>query len=178
MKVNQIFKKKIKVNNGFTLLELMTVVLITGILVSLAAPGINSFFDSIVAQSKANSIISALNKARSTAISKNSSIIFMINDNGYWEYGCLNVNTNNNSGAYCPDAIMEKNSDSLITGQNTVSINFEPESNYLVFNSLGMVVDNGGGSPPLEKINVATDLKEYQILIKNSGQPKLCEGEC
>lgn len=166
-------------SKGFTAIELMVVVLIAGILVAIATPGLKSWIGSIRAQAQANSILAGLNKARSEAINRNMPIVFNLNANGYWQYGCVRVDTTATSGTYCPSAILEKNTD-VIPPSGSTTITITPSANgYVVFNSLGVATDSSSyGSARISNINVVNQSKLYNIVLRSGGAAKMCIGAC
>lgn len=166
------------IKQSFTAVELMVVVLIMGILSVVAGPQVRQWMSSITAQTTASSILSAINKARAEALSKNAPILFTMNDTGYWEYGCQNVNTSEVSGVYCPAAVLESNNELLQKSGITLTLN-PSGGDYLLFNTLGMAITNPStGSSPLSSVNVMGGGKTYQVLIRSSGSAKMCTGTC
>ena len=73
-------------SNGFTLLELVLVLLLMGLIAGLTLPFVASTLDRIKLQSEVRQIASALQFARSEAISKKTLYTFNIdiNENQYW----------------------------------------------------------------------------------------------
>ena len=59
---------KMRGNRGFTLIELMVVCAVVAILVGVAAPSLNHFVQTNRLSNETNSLVSALNLARSEAI--------------------------------------------------------------------------------------------------------------
>ena len=76
----------IKGDNGFTLLELVLVLVLMGLIAGLTLPFVASTLDRIKLQSEVRQIASALQFARSEAISKKTLYTFNINidENQYW----------------------------------------------------------------------------------------------
>ena len=92
---------------GFTLLELMTVVLIVGVLASLAAPGFSSLIANNRIVSTRDAFGNALKMARSEAVfRKESTIVCATKDliscagSGIWQEGWLVFADLDNSGDY------------------------------------------------------------------------------
>ena len=177
----KLFNSKNFHKKGFTAVELMVTVCIFAILAAIATPQLGDWMNSITAQSKANSIMAAINKARSEALVRNQAIVFKMNSTGYWEFGCVRVNTTTSSSGYCPGAILQKNTEPSSTkGIITVT---PSDSTYIVFNNMGVAVDNSTyGSSKISSINVSsnssTSAKVYNIVIRSGGSAKMCLGSC
>lgn len=79
-------KTRLLKNNGFTLLELILVLFLTGLIAGLALPFVVSTLERVKLQSEARQIASALQFARSEAVSKKSLFTFNANidQNRYW----------------------------------------------------------------------------------------------
>lgn len=168
----------INLKKAFSAIELTVVMLIAGILAALAMPSLGSWLASITAQSKANTVMAAINKARSEALARNQGIVFIMNTTGYWQYGCVRVNTDVNSSAYCPSSILEKNSE-LTDNKTTITIS-PSGANYVVFNNLGMPVNNATyGAVRLTDISFASSSPNiYNIVLRSGGSAKMCIGAC
>ncbi len=171
-------KTNLNIKKAFTAVELTVVMLIAGILAALAMPSLGSWISSITAQSKANTLMAAINKARSESLARNQAIVFVMNDTGYWQYGCVRVNTDVNSSAYCPSSILEKNSELT---DNKTTITMSPSgANYIVFNNLGMPVNNATyGANRLTSLSLTSSSSNtYNIVLRSGGSAKMCIGTC
>lgn len=67
--------KKIKTLSGFTLLELMITLAIAGIIAMIGIPSFQSLINNSRLTAHANDLLSALNYARSEAVSRNTDIV-------------------------------------------------------------------------------------------------------
>ena len=72
-------RQDIRGRGGFTLVELMVVVLIIGLLAAVGVPNIVSFNDGHRLQEATSDLESAIRKARSIAITRNAQAVFMVN---------------------------------------------------------------------------------------------------
>ncbi|MBC8285303.1 MAG: GspH/FimT family pseudopilin [Nitrospinae bacterium] len=79
-------KPRLSENNGFTLLELILVLFLMGLIAGLVLPFVVSTLDRVKLQSEARQIASALQFARSEAITKKTLFTFNANidQNQYW----------------------------------------------------------------------------------------------
>jgi type IV fimbrial biogenesis protein FimT len=87
---------------GFTLMELMVTIAITGILIGIAIPSFTSIITSNRLTTSANELITALNFARSEAI-KRGVIVYVHQKSAtahYWEGGWDVLVDSNNSNSY------------------------------------------------------------------------------
>lgn len=92
--------KTLHSERGFTLVELMITVVIVGILLAVAAPGLRKSLDRTRLQSTAGDLFSSLMLARSEALKRNEDVILLCKKDdgsrctvngtdGVWKYGWL-----------------------------------------------------------------------------------------
>ena len=74
-------------STGFTIIEVMIVVVITGVLVTLAAPSMKSFIDSQSVKTPASELYASLVLARSEAIKRNGAVDLVPNAAADWAQG-------------------------------------------------------------------------------------------
>ncbi|MCH7854998.1 MAG: GspH/FimT family pseudopilin [Proteobacteria bacterium] len=80
---------------GFTLIELVTTLAVSTMLIAMAVPGVNTFLMNSRQSSGVNNLVSAMHLARSTAITKNTRITVCVSsdgedcDNSDWNQGWI-----------------------------------------------------------------------------------------
>jgi type IV fimbrial biogenesis protein FimT len=84
---------------GFTLVELMIVLLVAAILLGTAVPAMRTFIQNNRASAQANTLVSALNLARSEAVKANLSAFVSVNTPGNWAGGWTVFLDANDNGA-------------------------------------------------------------------------------
>lgn len=99
---------------GFTIIELMAVVLIASILIMVAIPSFTSFVINNRMTTEANSLVTSLQVARSEAVKRNSSVyVGSTSGNGNWGQGFVIFLDVNGNGAY-------NASDTILRQQNAL----------------------------------------------------------
>jgi len=86
---------------GFTFIELLIVIVIIGITLAIAAPSFQSLIASNRLTTSANSLVSALQLAKSEAIKRNRQVI--VSNNGTWASGWIVFSDNNGDYAQATD---------------------------------------------------------------------------
>ncbi|MCK5872344.1 MAG: GspH/FimT family pseudopilin [Methylococcales bacterium] len=105
-----IFYKKTKKYNGFTIIELLITVSILGILTSMGLPSFMGTINSTRLTTKANELVAALNFTRSEAIKRNT-LVYIANTEGSgqkWEGGWVIFVDMNGNKAF------DRNTDTLL----------------------------------------------------------------
>ena len=76
-------RKKIHVRAGFTLVEMMIIIMVIGVMASLAAPGMFRFIQSNRLKTTTDHMMADMHYARSLAISNGQVLRFTVDANGY-----------------------------------------------------------------------------------------------
>jgi type IV fimbrial biogenesis protein FimT len=99
-----------RLQNGFTLVELMVGIVVVGILFALSAPSFRNGLQSSQVRTSAESILNGLQLARSEAVGRNTTVQFTLsgttNVNSSWTVACANAvaDLNGDGKADCPGA--------------------------------------------------------------------------
>jgi prepilin-type N-terminal cleavage/methylation domain-containing protein len=138
-----------RLNGGFTLLELITTIAVSSILMLVAVPSFNSTLRTNCAVTGANSLLTKLTLARSEAIKRSQSVSMCKSNDGAtcvrggpvdWSQGFIMFEDDNNNGAL--DA-----GEKIIVAESTpnacCAISANKYSDYIHFNSEGIVNSNG-----------------------------------
>ena len=106
---------KIGLQAGFTVIELMIVILIAAILMMVGVPSFTSFVINNRLTTEANSLVTTIQVARSEAVKRNSPVyILSTSGDGNWGQGFVLFKDNNNNQAY------DSGSDTLIRRQDAL----------------------------------------------------------
>ena len=83
LRKNKLFGRR---ENGFTLIELVSVLVLIGLFLGLAAPFVMATLDRIQADSSVRKMVSMLASARSQAVAEKTSLVFLgdLDHNQYW----------------------------------------------------------------------------------------------
>lgn len=128
---------------GLTLIELLVVLSIAVILMAIAAPSFNETLRRNRIETAANSLLSALNFARTEAIRRGVSVT--VRKNGtQWEEGYFAfVDTNGNGSQDTGEALLRR-WDALPAGY-TLRTNSSNFANYILYNPRGEIANNSTG---------------------------------
>lgn len=111
---------------GFTLIELMVTIAVAAVLLTIAVPSFRTFVQSSRLSTQANSIVSALNTARSEAIKRDGTVDVVADSNG-WSNGWtvqLDDGTGNGGGTLL-DTFSGLNGGTNLTTNAGTSISFD-----------------------------------------------------
>jgi type IV fimbrial biogenesis protein FimT len=159
---------------GFTIIELMVVVVVLGIILSVAIPSFRIMIANTQIRSVAESVRNGLQLARAEAVKRNESVRFTLNADSSWQLGCDTpvADLDGDGLADCPAVIMQKGRRE--GGGDDVTI---VGSGQAVFTSLGMLA---ALPVPLTQVNITSsalpgDTKPLQITLGTGGNARMCD---
>ena len=158
---------------GFTIIELMVVVLIAAILIMVAIPSFTSFVINNRLTTEANSLVTSLQVARSEAVKRNSSVyVGSTGGSGSWDQGFVIFLDTNSNGAY------DAGTDTILRQQNALSSDVLKASiggtaaPVLQYLSTGFIGNLAGGSMTFNLCHQA-NYQGRQITVNSVGQVSL-----
>ncbi len=180
-------KNKIKLNFGFTLIELMVTIAVLAILITLAVPSFQTMLASNISATQANELVVALAKTRIEAMKKHRNVVICSSedqvrcnstsataDKDNWEKGWI-VQLVSEEAKNCASVscayIQQKSS---FAGSNTIkSINFTDAADGRVIFSRSASIDSPGGSFVICDSRGASDARV--VLLGITGNAKVSE---
>ena len=127
-------------SHGFTLVELMVVVVIAAVLAGVAAPSFSKAIASQRARSAGTELYLALLKARSEAIKRNAAVTLAPKSGG-WQNGWQIVNP-----ADATDILEDHGATAGATITGPTSVIYRPSGRLLAGSAASVVVTSGSGS--------------------------------
>ena len=163
---------------GFTLIEVIMVMVIIGILVGIAIPSFKSFTRSSQATSAANDLVSAFNLARSEAVTRSATVIVCKSANSQaavpvcdasatgWQQGwVVFVDANDTGGFVGADDVLLR----VYPPQRGVTMDGgDSVEHLLTYARTGFV--NIVGTEAKRTINVVADTRTVDIIVSQTGR--------
>ena len=176
-----------KFNGGFTLIELMVTLAIGSILMLLAVPSLTTYRRNAELTSATNTLLAAINAARSEAMKRGTSAMVVPTNNGTdWNTGWVvfALGATNTTQAYNPatDKTIHVQS-ALPTYLNVVGNQSAAESpSYIMFDASGYSKEKTGGFGALALTLTRTDVdtsstpnETRRIVIAATGRTRSCK---
>ena len=166
---------------GFTMIELLVVIVVVGILSSLALPAFREMMANVNTRSTAESFSLGLQLARSEAVKRNSRASFSFSGTGRWEV-CASVSTT--TPYTCPTADSVQIKDAKEASQDVVIAATPTDATMSTFTSLGRLstdaasaLNNPDGTAQLTSVDFSSPAtaKTYRVTISSAGSVKLCD---
>lgn len=136
-------------NNGFTIIELMITITIIAIVVAIGAPNFQATIQNNRLASQTNTLISAINYARSEAVKRGDATITMCGSSDQascntadWESGWL-IFTDSDGDSEVDTGETILRMDGVLGGENTLRTSGFPSTDNVKFTSSGMVASTG-----------------------------------
>ena len=123
---------KVRVNQGFTIIELMMTVFIMGVLVVIAAPSFTSFLSGNALNADVRAFVGGISTAKAEAISRAQNVTFRPRGGADWRNGWEVVDSAN--------AVIQQGKDL----DNSYVFTMENGSSNFVFNSRGFMTPTAG----------------------------------
>lgn len=162
---------------GVSLIEVMIVVVITGILIALAIPSFQSWIQNTQIRTAGESLINGLQTARNEAIRRNSCMQVQLGAKSAWAVNpCADPLA---SPAYAMRAAEEGS-------VNASTVRQPAASDTVSFNALGRIVNPNpsDGTPVLSQIDIcnpsmlgamAAEMRPLRIVIPAGGSIRMCD---
>ena len=162
---------------GISLIELMIVVVITGILIALAIPSFQTWIQNSQIRTAGEGIINGLQTAKNEAIRRNACMQIQITGKTGWQ-----VNPCSDALAVPPYAVRSSEEGTV----NADLIRTPAASDTVSFNALGRVVNPNpsDGTAPLGQVDIcnpamtgtqAADMRPLRIVIPAGGSVRMCD---
>lgn len=168
-----------KRENGFTLMELMTALAISGILMSMAVPGLQSFSQNSKQTGAINDFVSSMHLARNTAITSNARVTICASAHGKtcegvgWDQGWIIFkDANSNQNVDVGEAIVGS------TGKlDRVTLQSPQYGNFIMYRPNGRAM-NGAISSNTGQFTVCDKRGADHakvVVVELSGRPRLSD---
>lgn len=159
---------RIKINAGFTLIELAVVVAVLGILVTIAVPSFQAMLINSQVRNAAESIANGLQKARGEAVARNRNVEFVLGAGSSWTVRLA-------GGADIESRLASEGSkDVTLTATTGLGVT----ATMVTFNGFGSRVDNAGSPvpPSIEVVNLTAPnaTRALRVTIGAGGNAKMC----
>jgi type IV fimbrial biogenesis protein FimT len=140
----------VKSQRGFTLYELMVTVLVAGVIFGLGVPNLLEFSRNNQMTSVANDLISAIARARSSAISQRLPVTLCASPNPVDAAPTCSPDASGTNGGYIVwvddngDAVVDAGEEIILQRDDPQDIDVIANNGYISFNNTGYVNDIGG----------------------------------
>lgn len=160
--MNAILKAK---SLGFSLVELMTAIVIMGILAAVAIPSFQTWIINSQTRNAAESITNGLQRARSESVARNTNVQLVLGANSSWVVSVVNNGT----------VIQSRLSSE---GSTRVTRTVLPAgATSITYNNFGLVVANADASASLTQVDLtaAGGTQNLRVTIGAGGNARMCD---
>ena len=157
---------------GFTIIELMITIAVLGTLLSFAIPSFKQMLRNYEVRGAAESVANGLSRARAEAVSRNSSVQFVLGSGTSWtvDYVTKPVSTD-------PALDSRASTDSPNVTKTAVGTDLSTAATTLTFNNIGLVNANADTSMALGRVTFsATGASEtLRVEVGAGGSARVCD---
>lgn len=158
--------------SGFTLIELMFGIAVLVILMTLSMPSFQTWMQNIQIRNASESILTGIQKARSEAVTRNTSVSFVMGGDSSWTVSVVN-----------PASIIETRPASegsqnvtraLYSGDPPI---LDSDATTVTFNNFGVITANADASATLTRLDFSAPggNRNMRITIGVGGNTKMCD---
>ncbi|NOT14317.1 MAG: prepilin-type N-terminal cleavage/methylation domain-containing protein [Methylotenera sp.] len=170
-------------SRGFSLVEMMVVVVVFGMLLAMGIPNYRIWMENTRIRNAADSIQAGIQKARVEALKYNAPVRFtLVGGDSEWEVGCVTpvADGDGDGREDCPTVIEHRKAKE---GSANITVLATPaDAAEVIFNSLGVIqVNPAPPSPAFTQVDIdsnlleATDSRDLRILVGVSGSTRVCD---
>jgi type IV fimbrial biogenesis protein FimT len=155
--------------SGFSLIELMIGVVILGILTAVAVPSFQTWMRNSQIRNAAESISNGIQKARAEAVSRNTRIAFILENDTTWTINIVDP------AIPAASAVIDTRKSS--EGSKNVAKTVEPlGATTITFNNLGGITHNVDATDSLTRVNLSAinGSQNLSVTIGVGGNAKMC----
>jgi type IV fimbrial biogenesis protein FimT len=169
--------------SGFSLIELMIGVVILGILTAVAVPSFQTWMRNSQVRNAAESISNGLQRARAEAVSRNTRVAFILENNSSWSVNIVDAALTPASAVIQTRSSSEGSKNVTVTALAADDPTITPPTfliatpaTTITFNNLGGITPNSGANPAIALVNLSAESgsQNLSVTIGVAGNAKVC----